>query len=213
MERVFDPFFSTKGEGEGTGLGLSVAHGIVESCGGKITVDGELGKGTCLHVFLPLVEKRVAEDYHENKTLPRGTERILFVDDEEVLAEVSCQLIEEFGYDVVVCTDAVGALEAFQSEPERFDLVITDKNMPHMSGFDLAKALLQTRPGVPIILCSGFNDPGDIEIAKAIGIQEMIMKPFVMREVAQTIRAVLDQGSLTDASAPHRLTEAGRKTI
>ncbi len=192
IDRIFNPFFSTKGKDEGSGMGLSVAHGIVKSCGGKISVESEPGKGSCFHVYLPMIERVEDARVEGEVQLPSGTETILFVDDEPQLVDVSREMLEEFGYTVTVSTDALHALETFRSNPEQFDLVITDKVMPCMNGFDLARELFQIKPTIPVILCSGIDDPEDVAVAKSIGVKELIVKPFVMHEVAETIRYVLD---------------------
>jgi CheY-like chemotaxis protein len=192
MERIFDPYFTTKGKGEGTGLGLSVVHGIARSLGGTITVDGELGKGTTFSVFFPKLEVNETSVAEQENPLPEGNERILFVDDEEVLVDVGQEMLEEFGYNVVTKTSAVEALEIFRAQPEKFDLVITDKNMPHMTGFDFAEELLHIRPNMPVILLTGFSDTADTEKAKAQGFRELVIKPIDMQQMAETIRRVLD---------------------
>lgn len=193
VDRIFDPFFSTKAKGEGTGMGLSVVHGIVKSCGGKVVVESYPNNGACFRVFLPKIDRLFTEAAQDMPSLPAGTEHIFFVDDEPALIEVVKEMLETFGYAVTTSSDPAEALERFRENPRQFDLVITDKNMPRMSGFELAKGLLSIYPGIPLILCSGFNDHADMEKAEAIGFSEMIIKPLVMREVAETIRQVLDR--------------------
>ena len=131
--------------------------------------------------------------------MPSGNERILFVDDEEILVEVGQDMMEEFGYEVVSKTDPLDALEVFRAQPEKFDLIITDKSMPHMTGFELVEKMLKIRPNTPAILFTGFSSTEEAEKAKALGFKELIMKPIIMREMAETIRRVLDQSRITGA--------------
>ena len=193
-ERIFDPYFTTKDTGEGTGLGLSVAHGIVKTHGGTITVYSEPGEGTTFHVYLPLILEEEREEKESEEPLPTGTERILFIDDEEVLVEIGGQILEQLGYKVVTETSSVQALELFRAEPNRFDLVITDMTMPHMTGDKLARELMTIRPKIPIILCTGHSELVSEAKAEEIGIKAFVMKPLVMRNLAETVRKVLDAG-------------------
>jgi two-component system, cell cycle sensor histidine kinase and response regulator CckA len=193
MDRIFDPFFTTKGPGEGTGMGLAMVHGTIKGHGGAITVESELGQGSRFHLFFPVVQSLRGE-VEEKNSLPGGTysEKILFVDDEEILLSTGQQMLEHLGYQVTTKRSSLEALKAFQLEPERFSLVITDQTMPKMTGAELARELLQIRPEIPIILCTGFSEMVDQERAKAIGIREFIMKPFVFSELAGIARKLLD---------------------
>jgi signal transduction histidine kinase/ActR/RegA family two-component response regulator len=192
MERIFEPFFTTKGPGEGTGMGLSVVHGIVKSLGGEITVKSRPGEGSTFEIFLPRIKSEIFEEPEDVALPPHGNERILFVDDEEALVGIGQQMLENLGYDVVARTSSIEALNAFRAKPDKFDLLISDVTMPNMTGPELAKAVLHIRPDIPIILCTGFSDSISKEKAKAIGIQEFIMKPIVQREIADVIRRILD---------------------
>jgi CheY-like chemotaxis protein len=194
MERIFDPYFTTKDTGEGTGLGLSVAHGIVKAHGGAITVYSELGKGTTFHVYLPVIhEAEKAEKDEPKEALPTGSERILFIDDEEVLLEIGGQMLELLGYEVVTKISSEQALEMFRKQPDQFDLVITDMTMPHMTGDKFARELMKIRPHISVILCTGHSTLVLEEKAKDIGIRAFVMKPLVMRNLAETVRKVLDE--------------------
>jgi PAS domain S-box-containing protein len=192
MERIFDPYFTTKKPGEGTGLGLAVVHGIVKGHGGSISVESEVGEGTTFQILLPRIEhtKKMAES-EEPGLIPEGNERILLVDDDESLAETGKEMLEHLGYKVVIRTSSIEALKLFSSQPDKFDLVITDHTMPKMTGVDLAKELMQIRPDIPVILCTGYSKLITKEKIRKIGIKEFVMKPIVMRDIAETIRKVL----------------------
>ena len=193
LKKIFDPFFTTKEKGEGTGMGLSVVHGIVQSHGGAIYVHSEPGKGSTFKVFLPVIERFLkAEDIVESP-LHTGTERILFIDDEPAIVDMGKQILESLGYDVVTRTSSIEALELFRAQKSSYDLVITDMTMPHMTGIDLAKELLSIRSDIPIILCTGFSEQIDENKAKEIGLRAFVMKPILRREIANTIRKVLDE--------------------
>lgn len=193
-ERIFDPYFTTKKKGEGTGLGLSVVHGIVRDHGGTIRVYSEHGKGSTFHVYLPLIEgQAIKPEVAEHASVLKGNERILFIDDEQVLTDMSKQMLERLGYEVTIRTSSIEALELFHKKPDQFDLVITDMTMPKMTGDRLAKELMRIRRDIPIILCTGFSERISEEKAKGMGIKAFAMKPIVMQDMAKTVRKVLDE--------------------
>ena len=208
VERIFDPYFTTKEKGEGTGLGLAVVHGIVKSYGGVITVYSEIGKGSTFNIYFPAIEKKVEEEKETGEAIPTGHQRILFVDDEPALVDIGRKMLEHLGHEVVVRTSSLEALEAFRNNPERFDLVISDKTMPQMTGFDLAREIKQIRPDIPIIICTGFSDTTDSDKAKAMGIIGLVMKPIVMREMAETIKRVSDGKVSSEKNVPVMLKVA-----
>jgi len=192
-DRIFEPYFTTKRTGGGTGIGLSVVHGIVKSYGGAITVESEPGRGSIFQVFLPRYKGTMVREEHKEVALPpRGTERILFVDDEPPLVNIGRRMLEGLGYEVVTSTSGIETLSTFRRQPENFDLVITDMTMPKMTGDRLAIELLGIRPGIPIILCTGFSERITGEKAKEIGIRKFVMKPLLMNDLAEAVREVLD---------------------
>ncbi|HYA15652.1 MAG TPA: PAS domain S-box protein [Syntrophales bacterium] len=193
IERIFDPYFTTKGPGEGTGLGLAVVQGIVKSHGGMITVHSEPDKGTTFQVFLPMISQDAVPDGKTAEVLPTGDERILFIDDENTIADLGKEILESLGYDVITKTDSQEALETFCDQPHAFDLVFTDMTMSGMTGIELAKKFMVVRPDIPIVLCTGFSELINEKTAKEQGIREFVMKPFVTSQLAKTVRKVLDE--------------------
>ncbi len=192
MEKIFEPYFTTKPKGEGTGLGLSIVHGIVKAHGGHITVYSEPGQGTTFHVYFPTIEKR--DFFGEavlKQPLPRGQGRILAVDDEETIVELIGQLLADLGYTVTSFTSSEKALEAFLREPDHFDVVITDMTMPKLTGLQLATRILEARPDMPIILCTGYSELVDEKIARAAGIRKYLMKPVSRKKLAYAVREAL----------------------
>ena len=192
MERIFDPYFTTKEKGKGTGLGLAVVLGIAKNHGGTVTVHSEPEKGTTFEVYLPRIEPSETDQAPATEPLPKGTESVLFVDDEEALLDMGKQMLERLGYKVFIEKNSIRALEIFRAHPDKFDLVITDLTMPDLTGTKLASELLAIRADIPIVLCTGFSTLITEEKAKAIGVREFVMKPLVMRDLATTIRNALD---------------------
>lgn len=192
MGKIFDPFFTTKGQGEGTGLGLSIVYGIVRDQGGAIEIASEPKKGTTFSVYFPIEDMKEPLPEHTREHVSGGSERILFVDDEEVLVELGNLMLTSIGYRVTPKTNSIEALKAFSAAPNAFDLVITDMTMPYMRGDNLALEFLKLRPDIPIILCTGFNDLISEEKAKSLGIRRFITKPFFKKDLALVIRDVLD---------------------
>jgi signal transduction histidine kinase/ActR/RegA family two-component response regulator len=193
IQRVFDPFFTTKSVDEGTGLGLSVVYGIVKGHGGVINVYSEPGKGAIFHVYLPRIMQTETMEEDAGKTVMGGTERILFVDDEPSLVDIGMRMLSSLGYRTTVAENSIEALEIFTAGPQSFDLVITDMTLPKMTGIDLSRKLLQIRPEIPIILCSGIKEPETEARAKSLGIKAYLTKPLTRKELARVIREVLGE--------------------
>jgi len=194
IDRIFEPYYTTKEKSGGTGMGLAVVHGIVKSHAGIITVYSKPGKGSTFNVFLPIIEHAEAAKETEIQpgSIPTGKEHILFIDDEPAILDIGKGMLERLGYKVEVRTSPIEALAAFKALSDKFDLIISDMTMPKMTGDELAKELMAIRPDIPIILCTGFSEHINEEQAKAIGIRKLVMKPFIMREMAEAVRQVLD---------------------
>ncbi len=192
LERIFDPYFTTKARGKGTGLGLAVVHGIISDHGGSIKVASRLGRGTTFEILLPRIDADVASPPEADLAFPTGTERILYVDDEEQLVEMAVKMLTHLGYRVVSCKSSLDALETFKAEPDGFDLVITDMAMPKMAGDRLTREILKIRADVPIIICTGYSSVMDRAKAEAIGVAGYLMKPLAIKDLAVAVRQVLD---------------------
>jgi len=194
MEKIFNPYFTTKKMSEGTGLGLSVVLGIVNNYNGHINVDSKPGKGTTFRVYLPKLElKQVKKKNVAKKTTRGGSERILIVDDEESIIKLLEKILISLGYKVDAFTNGKSLLKAFMHTPEKFDLLITDMTMPDLNGADLSQQILEIRPDFPIIILSGYSASIDQDKAKAIGINKFLMKPVSKKDIANAVREVLDQ--------------------
>jgi len=192
-QKAFDPFFTTKAKGKGTGMGLAVVYGVVKNHGGAITVHSTVGGGSIFEVLLPRVAKpEKTEEKSPASPAPKGTEHILLADDEEPLVQMGKAMLETLGYDVTVARDGREAWNLFTRDPSQFDAVITDQTMPDMTGVVLAQKVLAVRKDMPIILCTGYSEAVSAEKAKEVGIAAFVMKPVVKKELAETIRKVLD---------------------
>jgi signal transduction histidine kinase/ActR/RegA family two-component response regulator len=194
LSRIFDLYFTTKPPGKGTGLGLSMVYGIVRKFNGEITVHSEPGKGTTVNVYLPLMKKIPAPSLpaEEKNHTPGGNETILVVDDDPAIAGLEKKILERLGYTVTMMVNSPDALNVFIHDPAAFDLVITDMSMPDMTGAQLAESMLAVRPDIPVIVCTGFSEKINEQIARDIGIKGFLMKPIVISQLACMVRSALD---------------------
>jgi PAS domain S-box-containing protein len=193
MEHIFEPYFTTKRQGDGSGMGLAVVHGIVKRHGGAITCRSTPGKGTTFEIYLPeATPEEEREETHAERKMPTGTERLLFIDDEPALMELAQILFESLGYHVTATTSSNEALDLFRKDPAGFDLVVTDMMMPGIMGDKLAVEMMKIRPDIPVILYTGYSEHISVEQAKRMGIRELILKPFAMRDISYIIRKILD---------------------
>ena len=196
IEKIFDPYFTTKEQGKGTGLGLAVVYGIVQGHKGNIKVYSEIGKGTTFNVYLPMMEKPPDTPTADGaEVLRTGTERILLVDDEPSIAKLEKQSLERLGYQVTMRVNSLEALEAFRTKPDSFDLIMTDMTMPNMTGDQLAGEIKSIRSDIPIIICTGFSERINDENAGDLGISGVLMKPAIKSEMAKMVRKVLAEAS------------------
>jgi PAS domain S-box-containing protein len=193
LDHIFEPFYTTKGKGEGTGMGLAVVHGIVNSCNGFVKVASSGGHGTTFQVFLPVAAAQEPEREALPESLPGGAEHILFIDDEQDIVELADEMLTALGYRVTATHMSQQALEIFENAPRDFDLVITDRTMPKMTGLELAGHMRVLRPEMPIILCSGYGLDLAEESIRNRGINAALIKPLNFQNVAETIRTVLDE--------------------
>jgi PAS domain S-box-containing protein len=192
IDRVFDPYFTTKPQEKGTGLGLSVVHGIVKSYLGKISIQSKPNQGCKVTVLLPTITSHQKEEVKDESPLPKGHETVLFVDDEDILIDIGRQMLEILGYKVTTRNNGHAALTLFKENPKAFDLVITDFTMPKMTGPQLARAILEIVPDQPIVIVSGMEAPLTNEEARQLGIKSFIRKPVVLKEIASAVRKALD---------------------
>jgi CheY-like chemotaxis protein len=191
LNRIFEPYFTTKEIGKGTGLGLSVAHGIVKAHGGAIKVSSAVQQGTVFDVYLPAVKAEEAEAGKTELPLVGGTGRVLFVDDEPALTLMGRKILGQLGYTVQTADNPVEALEAVRSNPGGFDLVITDLTMPEMTGTQLAGRLREIRPDLPVVLCTGFSDRVNDDTLKTMGLRGLLLKPLTIQELAHAVRVAI----------------------
>jgi PAS domain S-box-containing protein len=193
-EKIFEPYFTTKEKDKGTGLGLAMVMGIVKDHNGYITVNSRIGKGTRFDLYFPVVreEAEPAGGKDREPEIQSGDEHLLMVDDEETILTSAQALLSDYGYTVAAFTDPVRALEVFQNSPSRFDLVITDMTMPHMTGVEFSRRILDLKPSLPVILCTGHHDRINREIALAEGFSEFLEKPVLTEKMVRAIRRLLD---------------------
>ena len=198
LERIFEPFFTTKAVGEGTGLGLSVVHGIMRGYQGAITVNSQLGGGTTFHLYFPAAESApgtaAAEKAPAAPLRGRG-QHVLYLDDDESLVLLVTRMLERGGYRVSAYTESAHALQAVRADPGRFDLVVTDYNMPGMSGLDVAREVSRIRPDLPVVVTSGYITDELREKAPGSGVRQLVYKPNSAEELCETVRRLMDEGN------------------
>ncbi len=200
LARIFDPYFTTKGMGAGTGLGLSVVHGIVKSHGGAITCVSAPGQGSRFDIFLPEIQEKASPVASPAQEItPHGTETILCIDDEIMLSDMTMQMLKGLGYTVVAETDSLAALKRFSENPHHFSAVITDMTMPNLTGDKLARKILDIRPDMPIIICTGYSQYISEEAAAHLGIHSILMKPYSISELGRALRKAIDDSAKNTA--------------
>ncbi len=191
IDRIFEPFFTTKEPGLATGLGLSVVHGIVHDLGGEITVESDKNR-TCFRITLPSIEKPVVVQNADEGTPPGGSESVLIVDDEQPIRETCRMMLSQLGYSVTTSGNPREALALIDRQKDRFDLVIADQTMPEMTGLELLHEIRRLRPGLPVILCTGFSEQLNEESALREGARQLLLKPVTFMRLAESVRNVLD---------------------
>ncbi len=191
LHRIFEPYFTTKEIGKGTGLGLAVVHGIVKRLEGTVSVQSIVGEGTTFSIYIPAIEGKDEDCSMPFDEVVGGKESILLIDDEQIMVELGSVILERLGYQVTPATGSLQALELFCANADRFDLIITDCSMPDMTGTDMAKEILRIRPGIPIIMCTGFTEKVDPGTASEFA--GLIMKPYVAKDIAELVRKLLDK--------------------
>jgi PAS domain S-box-containing protein len=193
-ERIFDPYFTTKEVGKGTGLGLSVVLGIVQSHGGAITVNSEPGSGATFDVYLPSCQMEPKEGTPTAGSSGEGrTQKIMFIDDDPKIVELVRRILEPIGYEVTTLTDPLAALEIARDKLDEYDLIITDLTMPAMTGLELAKAMLEMRPDIPIVLCTGYTEALTRKRAREMGFVDLLIKPVVPSVLETIVPGILSR--------------------
>ncbi len=192
-DRIFEPYFTTKGPSEGTGMGLAMVYGMVTSYGGEVSVESAPGAGSVFRILLPVTDQGLETRPPETVKLPGGRESILVIDDEPPIARMNGDILRQLGYSVTICTGGREALETFKKSPAQFDLVLTDMTMPDITGDVLAAELMKIRPDIPVILCTGYSRRISEERSAVLKIKTFLYKPILVKDLADTIRKILDE--------------------
>ena len=194
MNKIFDPFFTTKKTGKGTGMGLSVVHGIICSLNGGIKIQSIPGQGSTFHVYIPVATEDIPDlPKADPGPVKNGNERILIIDDDRQIIAMEKTTLKRFGYRITAFTDCMEAIAHFNRHPDDFDLIITDFAMPGMSGKEVVSQILSKRPGMPVIMATGYSEKMTEETAAQYGIRKLLIKPVRVKDLARTIREVLDE--------------------
>jgi len=195
LEKIFDPYFSTKKADQGTGLGLAVVNGIIKKQKGFIRAYSEINQGSSFQIFWPVIEKQepLKSNAMEKTDLIQGSGHIMVLDDEDDILEISQVMLEKQGYQVSAFKDGISALDAFNKDPGLFDLIVTDMAMPKMTGAEFSVKILDIRKDIPIVLCTGYSDNFDAEMAHEIGIKQYVQKPVIWQDLSAHIRELLDK--------------------
>ncbi len=203
LDRIFEPYFSTKEKTSGTGMGLAMVHGIISRQGGHIEVESEIGKGTIFRVRLPIAQRETGvEQVVSLGDLQGGSGRIMLVDDEEQVVQVTGEILQSLGYEIVGRTSPLEALQLFTSSPDDFDMIITDLTMPGLTGLELSERVKAIRPDIPVVLFTGYSDQVSKDAAVKAGIKEYCMKPISMRELSHVVGRFLGTAARTRQSSP-----------
>jgi CheY-like chemotaxis protein len=193
LERIFEPYFTTKERGEGTGLGLAVVHGIVNQLDGVITADSTPGAGTTFEILFPsLPHSPTTTDELTREDIQGGVESILIVDDEPQIVDATNLQLEQLGYRVTAVARSDEALRLIEAQPDAFDLLITDQTMPGMTGAELAERVQRIRPDLPVILCTGYDSALEDKYPEKPRIDALLAKPISRAELASAVRAALE---------------------
>jgi CheY-like chemotaxis protein len=196
QQHIFEPFFTTKEPGRGTGMGLAVVHGIISRLGGSIRVYSEEGRGTTFMINLPaLPAQDAAAAYSEPASLPHGSGRLLLVDDEPAIVRLLARMLDQLGYSVTACDNSPEAWRIFRQRPQDFDLLITDLTMPRMTGVELARRILEVRPELPVLICTGFGQAVSAEQARQLGVAGYLLKPISRSDLAHEVQRQLAQSA------------------
>ena len=193
--RIFEPFFTTKQQGNGTGMGLAIVHGVVSSLGGVIGVQSRPGAGTTFEVYLPKFASTSQPTLAElAEEVPRGAgQHLLVVDDDQALLKLTSLMLKQLNYRITACSSATAALEVFSAAPQDFDLIVTDQIMPGLTGARFAVKVMELRPGMPIIIATGFSEKITPDTARELGLRGFLQKPFTRQQLARAIHAELNR--------------------
>ena len=202
LDRIFEPYFTTKEVGEGTGMGLAVVHGIIKEYEGALDVDSTPGEGSCFRLVLPRTDEAGGDIYKTAPALPRGNETVLLIDDNLSLLRVGREMLEHLGYQVETYTDVQEAWLRFSDGPDDFQVVITDYIMPRMTGIELADRMLAIRPGLAVIVCTGNSQNLDFEKLRSSGVCSLLVKPLVLEELAPALRSALHHALTEESYVP-----------